>query len=384
MLSSLIDPESRAAELRLLYARLRFAESFCVVGQNDIGKTTLLALAQQPAVVERYAPKELQRDRLFVHVDCNLLAGSGPHELYTLLAEGTRDAAQRAGRPIEAPALPEGAVMAALALERVLDEAVQAGFSLVYLIDEFEELYRRLEARALLSLRAYENRIGPRLAYVVALERPLREVRGSADVSEFEEMFLGGTHTLEPLSAEHAIAFVGRFGEQRGLTAAEWLPELLLELSGGHPGLLWAGCAAAQRLRPRSRAEAAAQLPDSPELRTERANVFDRAAGERGLVVDTAKGEVRIDGAPPATPLGPTEYRLLQALAAHNGALVSKDDVAREVWPQEQSLGGVDDARIDKLIDRVRSKIEPDAKAPRYLITVRGLGYRLLTRGATA
>jgi DNA-binding response OmpR family regulator len=115
----------------------------------------------------------------------------------------------------------------------------------------------------------------------------------------------------------------------------------------------------------------------------ERANIAGRrhvdSESERGLVVDTVNGEVRIDGAPPPAALGPTEYRLLQALAARNGALVSKDDVAREVWPQEQRLGGVDDARIDKLIDRVRSKIEPNPRTPRYLVTVRGLGYRLLS-----
>ena len=380
MISSLVDPESRAAELRLLYRRLRFAEAFCIVGQNDVGKTTLLALAQQPAALERYAPVDMRADRLFVHVDCNLLAGSGPHELYALLAEGTRTAAQRAGKPISTSLTtrPDSDVMAAVALEGVLEAAVAQGFSLVFLIDEFDDVYRRLEARALLSLRAYENRMGPRLAYVVAVEQPLRQVRGSADTAEFEEMFLGGTHTLAPLTAEHATAFVRRYGEQRGYAVPEWLPALLHELTGGHPGLLWAGCAAAQRLAPPTRAAAAVQLPESHEMRSERANVKYRSAAERGLVVDASTGEVRVNGASPTTPLGPTEYRLLQALAARSGALLSKDDVAREVWPEEQRLGGVDDARIDKLVDRVRSKIEPDPKVPRYLITVRGLGYRLL------
>ena len=90
-------------------------------------------------------------------------------------------------------------------------------------------------------------------------------------------------------------------------------------------------------------------------------------------------GEVTIDGRPPSQRLGPTEYRLLQALAKRSGALVTKDEIARALWPDEQRLGSVDDARIDKLIDRVRSKVEPDPKAPVYLVTVRGLGYRLLS-----
>ena len=383
MISPLIDPESRASDLRLLYSRLRFAESFCVIGQNDIGKTTLLSLAQQPAALERYGPPELRADHLFVHVDCNLLAGAGPHDLYALLDEGTRTAAGRAGKPIEVPPLPDEPVMAAKALEGVLEAAVRHGLSLTYLIDEFDDLYHRLDARALLSLRAYENRMGPRLSYVVAVEQPLRQVRGAGDTAEFEEMFIGGTHTLEPLGREHAIAFARRYGEQRGYSVPDWLPELLADVTTGHPGLLWAACAAAQRLQPATRDAAAVEIPAAAEVQVERANAFDRAgaAEERGLVVDVSRGEVRIDGALPSVALGPTEYRLLQTLASRDGALVTKDDVAREVWPQEQRLGGVDDARIDKLVDRVRSKIEPNPKAPRYLVTVRGLGYRLITGG---
>jgi DNA-binding response OmpR family regulator len=37
----------------------------------------------------------------------------------------------------------------------------------------------------------------------------------------------------------------------------------------------------------------------------------------------------------------------------------------------------VDDARIEKLISRLRQKIEPNLDEPRYLITIRGRGYKL-------
>jgi DNA-binding response OmpR family regulator len=38
----------------------------------------------------------------------------------------------------------------------------------------------------------------------------------------------------------------------------------------------------------------------------------------------------------------------------------------------------VDDARVEKLISRLRQKIEPDAGEPRFITTVRGRGYRLI------
>jgi len=40
----------------------------------------------------------------------------------------------------------------------------------------------------------------------------------------------------------------------------------------------------------------------------------------------------------------------------------------------------VDDARVEKLVSRLRGRIEPDPAAPRYLVTVRGRGYKLLSR----
>jgi two-component system response regulator RegX3 len=52
------------------------------------------------------------------------------------------------------------------------------------------------------------------------------------------------------------------------------------------------------------------------------------------------------------------------------------------VWGQEY-IDRVDDARIEKLISRLRSKIEPESTEPRYLVTVRGRGYKLLQHPAS-
>jgi len=46
------------------------------------------------------------------------------------------------------------------------------------------------------------------------------------------------------------------------------------------------------------------------------------------------------------------------------------------VWGEEY-IDEVDDARIDKLVSRLRQKIEPDPSESRYLTTIRGRGYKL-------
>ena len=71
------------------------------------------------------------------------------------------------------------------------------------------------------------------------------------------------------------------------------------------------------------------------------------------------------------------EYRLLLLLYGRLGKIVTKYDVVEAVWGEDY-IDEVDDARIEKLVSRLRQKLEPDAANPRYVITVRGRGYKLV------
>lgn len=91
------------------------------------------------------------------------------------------------------------------------------------------------------------------------------------------------------------------------------------------------------------------------------------------LAVDVKHAEVRIDGRPVSVTA--RELLALAALAEDPGALVTKDDLARKVWPETDGVAS--DESIEQLISRIRRKLGDDAREPRYLLTVRGLGYRL-------
>jgi DNA-binding response OmpR family regulator len=56
--------------------------------------------------------------------------------------------------------------------------------------------------------------------------------------------------------------------------------------------------------------------------------------------------------------------------------ICDKYQIVEAVWGEEY-IDEVDDARIEKLVSRLRKKIEPDPNEPRYLLTVRGRGYKL-------
>jgi two-component system response regulator MtrA len=73
-------------------------------------------------------------------------------------------------------------------------------------------------------------------------------------------------------------------------------------------------------------------------------------------------------------PLTATEFRLLLELARHAGQVLTRDQLLRRVWNYDY-LG--DSRLVDVAVQRLRSKVEADAAAPRVITTVRGVGYRL-------
>jgi DNA-binding response OmpR family regulator len=67
-----------------------------------------------------------------------------------------------------------------------------------------------------------------------------------------------------------------------------------------------------------------------------------------------------------------TEFRLLVELANHPGTVFSREDLLEKVWGH----GVFGDGRLVD-VRRLRTKIEADPANPRYVVTVRGLGYKL-------
>jgi pSer/pThr/pTyr-binding forkhead associated (FHA) protein len=95
------------------------------------------------------------------------------------------------------------------------------------------------------------------------------------------------------------------------------------------------------------------------------------------LEIDVAAGVVRVDRR--AVSLAPKEFALLAFLHERGGQVCSKDDIAEAVWPEYQAEG-VYDYQVENLVRRLRSKLEPDPANPQLLLTLRGLGYKLVTR----
>ena len=92
-----------------------------------------------------------------------------------------------------------------------------------------------------------------------------------------------------------------------------------------------------------------------------------------GLRIDFSAREVRVDGL--RQSLTAHEYDLLSALARNAGRVLSRDQLLELVKGEDADEAF--DRSIDVHVSRLRQKIEPDPRHPRYVKTVRGAGYLL-------
>jgi DNA-binding winged helix-turn-helix (wHTH) protein len=342
----------------------------------------------------------------------------------------------------EAVIQPSSPLAMPLAFNRALGALLEDGARrLAVLLDEFDEPVRTLDGRVLLNLRALAEQYAQRLVYVTATGKPLDLVRAVRDdgADEFCELFAGQSLTLGPLSNADSARLLDQPPASPAWSPT--LAARLIEQAGGHPGLLRAAmaCVAQSLTEPRgglilaTAAGLAATLDQDPAVRTECARLWEglaikerrtledllrvstsrqspaarslmqkgllRVEGARllpfapmweryvlqqmqartptdgGVRIDADSNEVWVNGraAPPLTPL---EHALLLSLYRRAGQVCSKQQLVEAVY--ERAFIESDVAALQRLVHRLRRKIEPNPDQPVHILSVRGYGYRLV------
>ncbi|RZT81309.1 two-component system response regulator RegX3 [Micromonospora violae] len=87
--------------------------------------------------------------------------------------------------------------------------------------------------------------------------------------------------------------------------------------------------------------------------------------------MDIERHVVTVDGAAVQLPL--KEFELLELLLRNAGRVLTRGQLIDRVWGADY-VG--DTKTLDVHVKRLRSKIEPEPSAPRFIVTVRGLGYK--------
>ncbi|MBM3131356.1 MAG: hypothetical protein FJ009_22375, partial [Chloroflexi bacterium] len=430
LLSTLIG---RAEDVEAIRDRALRGACVSLVGVSNLGKTALMRHLSEPRKNARGA---------FVYVDCNTMPERTARAFFTVLWRALAEKLPaRVGDALTDAILgADDATTFALNFERGLTHALDAlPRPLVLLLDDFDEAYASLDAQAFLNLRAFKDRHRDALAYVTATNREFARLPMSREQGELVELCAPHVHYLQFMTRADTREFCARYAALERVTFSDADLAFVCDHADGHPGLALAVCCALgnvtgaptrnaqqdrvihQLVQPNLAADPNVRIEcekiwrdlDPDEQRAlfdlERAEIAERSllakhivrAGEagqvlfarlfadfvrrqhlaqqphaRGVYVDVDAGAAFVQGKR-VEELTDLEYRLLTFLYGKLDRVCDKYSIVENVWGQ-QFIDEVDDARIEKLISRLRAKIEPDVTKPRYLLSVRGRGYKLV------
>ena len=102
----------------------------------------------------------------------------------------------------------------------------------------------------------------------------------------------------------------------------------------------------------------------------------DKSIKSGNIEINLSKYEAKVDDK--NIDLTPREFELLYAFCENEGNLLSREQIFDEIWGYS-FIGNT--KTLDVHIQRIREKIEKDPREPKRLITVRGVGYKLVTDG---
>jgi len=432
---------SRADEMGYVLQCVADAECCAIVGLSNTGKSALLRAVRPSAILQFGADRADEFVFIYIDCNLMVeMTEQAFYELTlrTTLDACSRHIPDRLQSAYEKVVGSTNAFLIPLGFnEGLVVLCEELGKRVVFMFDEFDEPYKQIDQRVFLNLRALKDRYGSQLCYVVATGQRMSDMRQGSEISEFGEMFAHQTLYLGTLSYEDAQHAVTRFMLDEGASASERDISFVWQETGGHPGLLeavchimtdlggiqrpadehiardrmdgdltlrgecgklWNGLTEEQQTAvrdfergkgvPRTQVQALRRIgilrdtQGSQDIfgavfaRYVRSLHLSRSSGVPGVRIDTNAGEVWVDGRRAET-LTDLEYRVLSLFAEHGGQLCDKYQIVEAVWGEDY-IDRVDDARIEKLISRLRKKIEPDPNNPQYLVTVRGRGYRLV------
>lgn len=433
--------------LHYLYA----GECVQLVGFSNVGKSSLLRLIAQPDVWTQELG-EAGQDFLAVYIDCNRMLGMSDQGFYELVLRCLQESSPALAalpeltKAYEMLVAPASEFQVPLGFTRGVTAVLQStDHKVIFLLDEFDEPFAKLDSRVFLNLRALRDRHSNQLAYVTATNLPLAVPQATPHVAEFCELFAARTWFLAPLTRMDVERMARSYMQAYEAEFTQSDFDFIFQWAGGHPPLVESVCIRLdvaldniRGLRPTEHWElhqnVARQLSNdegvkeectklwevcSPEEQTElialcnspqqptnqpvlanlmrrhlvlrvenhyqifcrllqefvRRKTVTRPVEPTRLWVNVESGDVLVDGKPVET-LTSLEYRLMLLLFYNVDKIVDRYQLVTEVWGEEY-LDEVEDARIEKLISRLRQKIEPDPANPRFLMTVRSRGYRL-------
>lgn len=444
-------PGFRQPETEKLFKWMQAGESASIIGISGVGKSNLFNHIRDPYTQAHFLG-ELDGSTIIVRANFHYIPDFSDRSIYSLileqleLLEGDAERLGLTHENIEQISRYHELLLDArediLKVQRYFKLALrvllaQSSRRLVFLFDQFDDVYQEAEPRLFANLRGLREAYKYRISYLVFTRDLLPNlIEMDQAREEFYELLASNIMGLKPYAKSDAMSVLDRISGRNKLGLNDALRDRLYELASGHAGLLRAALLGATQhqligqLHQDNAAELLLQIPGVAmeceklwrslsvhEQRTlmAKAQGFDTAVDPtivtqlqiKGLMMEEDAGifspifarfiatqdalweaplffdeparQIWIMGNP-APRLTQLEYRLFQQLHEQEGEVVEKDALITAGWPSAQ--GGVSDEALIAAIARLRRKIEPNPKEPRFLHNVHNQGYMLQTNEA--
>jgi hypothetical protein len=238
----------RQVEVARVMQVLRAGDSCSLIGVSGMGKSNLFRFLCHPSVGEHFLEQEWV-NFLILQVDIHALAEVNEAAIYDLFFE-------RLILAMEAQKVERGLIdqIAALHKEaepqqdrliwlKYFSRALRTcarirPFRFVFMLDQFDELYRTLEPRFFVNLRALRDEHKDRLTFIIFSRDELPAIRDTPELDEFNELVRAHSIGIGPYLPADARLELEHIARRYGQVLTPEFSEHLFSLTGGHPGLL--------------------------------------------------------------------------------------------------------------------------------------------------
>ncbi|MCP5096223.1 MAG: hypothetical protein GY943_11775 [Chloroflexi bacterium] len=442
------DKQFREKETKQLFTYINAGESASIIGMSGTGKSNLFDHICNPKTQANYLTPNAVPP-IILKVNFHYAPDFSDRSLYSVILEQLEDLSvgqaeylgisseilERIGEYHDALIEAKDDL---LKVQRQFKRAIRllmvgSKRKLIFLFDQFDEIYQEAEPRFFANLRGLRQAYKYRVAYLTFTRDLLPNLMPSdADREEFYELLAPNVMGLRPYSDHDARQLMQRIGGRYKISMSDELKNRLLVLSGRHGGLLRGAFLSTARedVMNKDSAQLVHNLLQHPTVQLECEKVWRSLNGREqklihrlvsGLETNPADKELvyylqvkgvlqQIDPLQLFAPLFSTyverkdalwdqplffdpqsrqvwvfgeqkpaltkqEHRLFSLLYERAGELVLKDELVESGWPD--AFGGVTDEALTAALARLRRKIEPDPKTPRFFENVRNQGYIL-------
>ncbi|MEW6404387.1 MAG: helix-turn-helix domain-containing protein [Chloroflexota bacterium] len=431
----------RSNEAHQVMAWVKAGQCGSIIGLRGAGKSILLHFLLREDIRQDYLGPN-HNNFIFILLDLLGLIENSEWAVYELILSRVLGQLRQSG--VEAAVVEEvnllhreyirnrEAPIAHRTIEQCLDILCsQLGKQVILLFDEVDKVFETFDPSLFLFLRGLWNAHDGQLSYIIAVSKKVAELRGDlTEIDHFYRLIRSNICELGPLGEADAREMISHLTTSRSLELNEIQTKRLVELSGGHGGLIkamlsllwgknyegdlarlelaikdepviehechkiWSGLSkseqaslsflvgenlgdpqALQRLTSRGLLRKA----DPPVVFSPLFAVFvqkQSPPSANGTYISRSPHIVQLDGQR-IEGLTELEFSMLFYLYEHRGHVCTKDELIKNVYGQRylNLQGGISDETLQALISRLREKIEPDRVRPRYVVTVRGEGY---------